>query len=105
MAATCLGAIPSGVYTTDAASQLSFLVNNSKTKILVVENDEQLDKFLEVRDEMKGLKKVIVLESDGLRNFKDKQVMFLDDLYARGKSLAAKNPDQFAQTNSENQQR
>ena len=105
MAATCLGAIPSGVYTTDAASQLSFLVNNSKTKILVVENDEQLDKFLEVRDEMKGLKKVIVLESDGLREFKDKQVMFLDDLYEMGKSLADKNPDQFAQliakTNSE----
>ena len=97
MAITCAGAIASGVYTTDAASQLAFLVNDSKTKFLIVENDEQLDKFLEVRDQMKGLEKVIVIEPDGLRNFKDDKVMFLEQLYALGRKEAEKSPDKFSQ--------
>lgn len=95
MATICAGGIASGVYTTDAASQLVFLVNNSKTKILVVENDEQLDKFLEIRDQLKGLKKVIVIDNEGLRDFKDDKVMFLDDLYELGRKEAEKNPDKF----------
>ncbi len=88
MAATCMGAIPSGVYTTDAAPQLAYLVNDSNTTFLIVENDEQLDKFLEVRDEMPGLKKVIVIDKEGLRDFEDEKVMFLDDLYELGRQEA-----------------
>ncbi len=88
MAATCMGAIPSGVYTTDAAPQLAYLVNDSNTTFLIVENDEQLDKFLEVRDEMPGLKKVIVIDKEGLRDFEDEKVMFLDDLYELGSQEA-----------------
>ena len=62
MGVVCAGGISSGVYTTDSASQLAFLVNDSQTKFLFVENDEQLDKFLEVRDEMPSLIKVIVID-------------------------------------------
>ncbi|MFZ1815147.1 MAG: AMP-dependent synthetase/ligase [Rhizobiaceae bacterium] len=92
MAATCAGAIPSGVYTTDSAQQLAYLVNDSGTRFLVVENDEQLDKFLEVRDEMPGLIRAIVLDSEGLRDFKDDKVIFLDDLYAMGAKVLAEDP-------------
>ena len=42
VATTCAGAIPNGVYTTDSAQQLAYLVNDSGSKFLVVENDEQL---------------------------------------------------------------
>lgn len=95
MAATCSGAIPSGVYTTDSAAQLAYLVNDSGSRILIVENDEQLDKFLEVRDEMKGLLKTIVLDHDGLRDFSDPGVMFLDELYALGEAETKADPSRF----------
>jgi len=95
MAAACAGAIPSGVYTTDAAQQLAYLVNDSDTKFLIVENDEQLDKFLEARKQMPGLVKVIVLDKEGLRDFTDDKVMFLDELYEIGKAEAAAHPDRF----------
>ena len=97
MAITCGGGIASGVYTTDSASQLAFLVEDSKTKYLIVENDEQLDKFLEVRDQMKSLKKVIVLENEGLRDFVDDQVIFLEDLYEIGRIEAQNSPEKFAE--------
>jgi len=90
-----VGGIPSGVYTTDAASQLAYLVNDSGAPFLFVENDEQLDKFLEVRDEMPGLKKVIVFDRDGLATFDDPMVMFWDDLIALGEAEAKANPKKF----------
>ncbi|PCI05846.1 MAG: long-chain fatty acid--CoA ligase [Hyphomicrobiales bacterium] len=95
LGAVCIGAIPSGVYTTDSASQLAYLVNDSGTSFLIVENDEQLDKFLEVRDEMPTLKKVIVIDRDGLRDFHDDMVMFADELYELGKAEDKKYPKLF----------
>ena len=42
--------------------------------------DEQLDKFLQVRDKMPDLTKAIVLDREGLHGFTDPQIMFLEDL-------------------------
>ncbi|GIL01421.1 MAG: fatty-acid--CoA ligase [Alphaproteobacteria bacterium] len=95
MATTCAGGIPNGVYTTDAAAQLAYLVNDSGSKFLVVEDDEQLDKFLEARADMPDLVKVIVLEREGLRDFRDDKVMFLDELYALGKAQTEAHPGRF----------
>ncbi|MEM7216588.1 MAG: long-chain fatty acid--CoA ligase [Pseudomonadota bacterium] len=95
MASTCMGAIPSGVYTTDSATQLAYLVNDSQSTILVLENDEQLDKFLQVRDEMPTLKKVIVIDPEGLRDFDDDQIMFIEELYELGRLESEANPELF----------
>ncbi len=95
LAAQSMGAIASGVYTTDSASQLKYLVNDSASRFLFVENDEQLDKFLEVRKDMPTLDKVIVYDRDGLHDFSDDQVIFLDDLYALGKAHEKENPGLF----------
>lgn len=91
----CVGGISSGVYTTDSAAQLRYLVNDSDSRFLFVENDEQLDKFLSVRDEMPGLTKVIVFEREGLYDFSDEQVIFLEDLYALGRAFLKDNPTRF----------
>jgi long-chain acyl-CoA synthetase len=90
-----VGGIPSGVYTTDAASQLAYLVNDSGAPFLFLENDEQLDKFLEVRDQMPGLKKVIVFDRDGLADFSDPMVMFWDELMEMGEAEAKAHPKRF----------
>jgi long-chain acyl-CoA synthetase len=95
IATQCMGGIASGVYTTDSAEQLKYLVNDSNSKFLFVENDEQLDKFLEVRAGMPGLVNVIVLDRDGLHDFRDDKVIFLDELYALGRAYEKEHPDVF----------
>jgi long-chain acyl-CoA synthetase len=95
MGVQCVGAICSGVYTTDSASQLEYLVNNSDSRFLLVENDEQLDKFLQVRDKMPALTKVIVIKREGLHGFSDPQIMFLDELYTLGATYDTANPEAF----------
>ncbi|MDO6963001.1 AMP-dependent synthetase/ligase [Rhizobium alvei] len=95
LAVLSAGGICTGIYTTDAASQLAYIVNDSLSRFLFVENDEQLDKFLAVRDQMPGLEKVIVIEDEGLKGFSDPQVMFLDDLYRLGLEEMARDPGRF----------
>ena len=90
-----LGLISSGIYTTDAAKQVEYLVNDSGTKVLFVENDEQLDKYLTVRDAMPGLVKCVVIDPEGLHDFEDEQVIFLDELYRLGRAHAEANPGFF----------
>ncbi len=85
MATLCMGGVSSGVYTTDSAKQLAYLVNDSATRFLVVENEEQLDKFLEVEQEMPGLEKVIILDPEGLHDFRHPKCLFLDELYEIGR--------------------
>ena len=91
----CVGGIGSGVYTTDSASQLAYLINDSDSRFLFIENDEQLDKYLAVRDEMPGLTKVIVYDREGLHDFSDPDVIFIDELYAMGRDYEKANPDAF----------
>lgn len=90
-----VGGVASGIYTTDSAAQLKYLVNDSDSRFLFVENDEQLDKFLSVRGDMPGLDKVIVYDRNGLHDFADDQVIFLDDLYALGRAFLKENPNRF----------
>jgi len=95
LAAASVGAIPSGVYTTDSASQLAYLANDSGASILFVENDEQLDKYLEARDDMAGIARVVVLDRDGLADFSDPKVMFLDEFYDLGDAEERREPGRF----------
>ena len=81
----CMGGIVSGIYPTDSAEQVAFLLENSESRFLFVENAEQLDKFLEIRDRVPEVRKCVVLDREGLHDFSDGQVLFLDDLYDIGR--------------------
>ena len=91
----CMGGIVSGVYPTDSAGQVAFLLENSASRFLIVENAEQLDKFLQIRDRVPGIRKCVVLDREGLHGFDDAQILFLDELYAIGRAAHDREPDRF----------
>ena len=76
--------VVNGIYPTDAASQVEFLLADSGTVYVFVEDEEQLDKVLEVRERLPKLRKTIVFDMEGLRDFDDAQVMSLEALRALG---------------------
>ena len=78
------GGVANGVYPTDAASQLAYLCEDSSTSILFVEDEEQLDKALEVRADLPKLKYIIVMDMTGLQQFADPMVMSFDALRTLG---------------------
>jgi len=89
----CMGGVTNGVYPTDAASQVEYLVNDSGTRFYFAEDEEQLDKVLEVREKTPTLEKIFIFDMEGLRNFSDEQCMSFDDLLELGKQHAEDHPD------------
>ena len=87
------GGISSGVYTTDSAAQVKYLVNDSATKFYFAENEEQLDKILEVRGECPTLKQIIVYDMEGLNDFHDDQVISYEEFLKIGEKTNQENPD------------
>ncbi len=79
------GGVSNGIYPTDAAEQVQYLCEDSRTTVLFVENDEQLDKALEVRAQLPLLKKIVVVDMDGLRDLDDPGVISLDALRQLGR--------------------
>ena len=89
---SCCG-VSNGIYPTDAASQVQYLCEDSSTRVLFVEDDEQLDKALEVRAQLPLLHKIIVFDMKGLRELDDPGVLSLDALRALGRSHLQQHPD------------
>ena len=87
-----VGGVCNGIYPTDAASQVKFLCEDSATVYLFVEDDEQLDKFLEIRDALPRVRKVIVFDMEGLAKLDDPGVIGLDALRALGRDHLKANP-------------
>lgn len=79
-----MGGVTNGVYTTDSAKQVQYLINDSGSRFFFAENEEQLDKILEVRNACPTLLKIVVFDMEGLAEFADPQVLSFDALLALG---------------------
>jgi long-chain acyl-CoA synthetase len=95
LGALCAGGVSSGIYPTDAPAQVEYLLSDSATKYVFVEDDEQLDKVLLVRNRIPDLRWIIVFDMEGLRDLADPQVMSLDALRQLGREYAASHPGEF----------
>jgi long-chain acyl-CoA synthetase len=88
MGAQCMGLVGNGVYPTSSAGQLQHILMDSDSRLLFVENQEQLDKALEIRTQCPQLQRIVVMDREGLRGFSDPDVEFFDEFLARGHALA-----------------
>jgi long-chain acyl-CoA synthetase len=89
LAVLSCGGVSNGIYPTDAGPQVQYLCEDSRTRILFVEDDEQLDKALEVRPQLPTLTKIVVFDMEGLRDLDDPGVISLDALRALGRDYNA----------------
>lgn len=78
--------ISNGIYPTDAPSQVEYLLADSDSVYVFVEDEEQLDKVLQVRERLPRLRRIFVFDMEGLHRFSDPQVMSLDALREVGRN-------------------
>ncbi|MDP3654545.1 MAG: AMP-binding protein [Rhodoferax sp.] len=97
LAVLSAGGVSNGIYPTDAPTQVQYLCEDSRTTFLFVEDDEQLDKALEVRDQLPLLRKIVVFDMEGLRDLDDPGVISLDALRTLGRSHLAQHPQELQQ--------
>lgn len=101
------GGVTCALYTTSAVEQVAYIVGHAELSLLVVENEEQLDKVLELRGSH-PLARVVVIDPKGLSRFQDDGVMTWDAFMQLGadalerteaereRRLAAVTPDDLA---------
>ncbi len=82
----CIGARSHGIYPTLRAPQLAYQLNDSGARVLFVEDEEQLDKFLTVEPELATLEHVVVFDMEGLNKFRHDKVMGWEAFLALGDS-------------------
>lgn len=61
LAAIFAGAVPGGIYTTNSPEQCHYIAEHSEANIAVVENADQLAKFMQIRDRLPDLKAIVLM--------------------------------------------
>ena len=69
MGAGLVGAVTVGVYPTSPTNEVAYVVGHADIEIMVCEDQEQTDKLLAALPELPRLKKIVVMETKGLRSF------------------------------------
>jgi long-chain acyl-CoA synthetase len=83
IAAIYAGGVPVGIYTTSTPEQCKYITGHSDSNIAIVENAEQLAKFLQIRGELEQLKAIVLM--DGTHT--DERVCSWAQLLAKGDAL------------------
>lgn len=87
-----VGGVTIGVYPTSPANEVGYVLEHSDSEIIVCEDQEQLDKVIEVREQLPKLRRVVVVETKGLRGYSGDFVISFDALEEIGRTRRAAGP-------------
>lgn len=88
--------VTAGVYPTSPAHEVAYLLGLSEAPVVVVEDQEQLDKVLEIRDQLHTLLAVVVMDPRGLRHYDRTGLYDFTDVVAMGQALEKADPARAA---------
>lgn len=92
-----IGARSVGIYQTNPPPDVAYVLEHSQTKVLFCEDQEQVDKAVEIRAETPSVAHVIVFDPRGTRGYDDDRLMSWHDFLARGLALCDAEPGFFDQ--------
>ncbi len=95
LAVQSLGAIPIPLYQDSPAAEMVFPISNAEVGFAIVEDQEQVDKLLEVREQWPALARIWYDDPRGLRSMREPGVESLDVLVERGTARDRANPSEF----------
>jgi long-chain acyl-CoA synthetase len=91
-AAQCLGGIPVPLYQDAVATELVFPIQNAEIRFAVAEDQEQVDKLLEILPQCPSLKRIYYDDPRGMRHYAQPQLMSHDKLLELGRARIAREP-------------
>ncbi len=95
LAAQSVGAKSVGVYQDSIASEMVYILNHADVTFVVVEDQEQVDKILEIWPQLQGVRKVIYYDPKGLRNYTEEFLMYFPQVEALGREYEKDHPGWF----------
>lgn len=96
LAGMSAGAIVYGVYPTSSVTELQYLLDHGGATVFVAENQEYVDKVLEVADALPALRHIIVADTRALWAYEDPRLIPLDEVRRLGRERQQRRPHEFA---------
>ncbi|MBU2549989.1 MAG: AMP-binding protein [Proteobacteria bacterium] len=95
LAAQSAGAVAVGVYPTNPAAEARYVIGHSESSFVVCDDQEQVDKVIEVKSDLPMLKNIIVMDMKGLRNYTDPMIMPFAAVEEIGRDIEEKDPERY----------
>src|SRR5689334_6167389 len=95
LATQSLGGVPVPLYQDSIEKEMEFIVDHAEARFAIVEDQEQVDKLLQVRESCPGLEYVIYDDPRGLRHYKDSCLLSIEELQERGRRFEQERPGYF----------
>ncbi len=92
IAAQALGGVPVPAYQDSVAEEIQYVVDHAEARFIIAENQEQVDKALEIREQCPRVERVIYCDPKGLRKYDPRVVMDIETVMARGRELLKADP-------------
>ena len=93
IAAQALGGVPVPAYQDSVAEEIQYVVDHAEARFVIAENQEQVDKALEIREQCPRVERVIYCDPKGLRKYDPQVVMDIQSVMTRGRELLKTDPD------------
>jgi long-chain acyl-CoA synthetase len=94
-AAQCLGGVPVPLYQDAPAADMAFVLDNAEIDFAVVEDQEQVDKLLEIRQTVPRLSHIIYDDERGMRHYAQPELCAYEKLQQIGRDYDRAHPDFF----------
>ena len=95
LAAQAAGAIPFGIFQDSILSEVAYIIDHSEAAMLVAEDQEQVDKILDLKEKLPRLKKIIYTDPKGLWDYEEDLLIEFSQIEKRGRELHQQEPDLF----------
>jgi len=96
LAALCAGAVPLGIYQDSTTTEVGYVIDQSDAVFIVAEDQEQVDKILELKEKIPKVRSVIYADPKGMRAYTDSFLIAFTEVEKRGRELDAREPGLFA---------
>ena len=97
MAGLTAGAITYGIYTTCSPAEVRYQLENAGAKIFIAENQEYVDKVLELQDLSTDLRYIIVADMRAMFLYRDDRIVSFTQVQERGREFAKSRPQLLEQ--------
>ena len=95
LAAQSIGAVPLGLYVDALPEQVSRVLEHSEARVVLVEDQEQADKVLGVRDALPRLERIVVDDTRGLETYREPMIVSLERVETEGREIDGREPGRY----------
>ncbi|MBV8121318.1 MAG: AMP-binding protein, partial [Alphaproteobacteria bacterium] len=92
LAAQCLGGVPVPIYQDAIASEMAYVLNHAEVRVVVAENQEQVDKILLLTSELSTLDLIVYDDPRGMRHYTTPALKAFEEVQAAGREFGARHP-------------